>query len=255
MLADFVGDKHIQDITVDDMRAWIRSMAAAGRKRNTVKRKIHTCSTFWAWLNVRGLVADNMPAKVLRLLPRKIHKRHYVWLSVDELNTFVKTPAESVRDQLAWLLLAWLGLRRMELLGLQISNIRMKDKQLDVVGKSQQQRTLPISRTMKPLIMAVSLNHPAEARLLRASNGDAWSPDSFSKAFSRHVARCGFDKHVTPHTLRHTFATHLVQRGVPIATVKDLMGHESIHTTMIYSHHAPEHLKAALKSHPLAEGD
>jgi len=93
----------------------------------------------------------------------------------------------------------------------------------------------------------------AEDFLLRGATGQRWKSNSFNKMFQRYVARCEFEKHVTPHVLRHTFATHLVRKGVPIATVRDLLGHAKIETTAIYTHHSPAHLEDAMKEHPLSE--
>lgn len=252
-LHEFVRGKPIRQITINDLRAFVRDMKQAGRSRNTIKRKIHTASSFYRWLNVIGIVDDNAPAKVLRLLPKKERKVNYVWLSEEELQVFISTPAESVRDQVAFGLLAWLGLRRSELLGLRIKDFRFDENKVLIHGKGRVERILPIPPKLKAGIQALAVRREPNDFLLRTTSGKRWYDNSFNKVFQRHVKRCRFDKHVTPHVLRHTFATHLVRRGVPIATVRDLMGHAKIETTAIYSHHSPEHLENAMDKHPLSD--
>jgi site-specific recombinase XerD len=248
----FLGGKAVESITLDDLRAFVRHLKNEGRARNTIKRKIHTMSSFYLWLNVLGIVDSNVAAKVLRLLPRKERKQNYVWLSEDELRVFVTTPAETVRDQCAFALLAWLGLRRAELLGLRVGDFRLDEDKVLIRGKGRAERIMPVPGVIKPLVQALSMNRGPADYLLRGLDGGKWSPNSFGKVFHRHVKRCGFEKHVTPHVLRHTFATHLVRKGTPLATVRDLMGHVKIDTTAIYAHHSPQHLEDAMKNHPLS---
>lgn len=246
----FLSGKAVQSIGIPDLRAWMRHLKDLGRAKATIRRKIHTCSSFWRFLHIIGIVDDNMPQHVVKLLPKTTRKTVENYLSVDELKRFVETPAKSVRDYVAWCLLAWLGLRNAEL-----RSIKIQDVHGDTViihGKGGHKRTLALPEHLLPSISALMTNQQSSDYLLRGDWGGQWTKDSFRKVFQSHIKRCGLDNQgITPHVVRHTFGTHMVANGVPLHTVAGLMGHKDTTTTEIYAHHAPAHLREAMELHPL----
>lgn len=253
-LNSFVAGKPVNEISIDDLRGFMRDLKNKGRARATIRRKVHTASSFWRFLHIIGKVDDHMPDKVLKLLPKYRRTVPDKFLSVSELKRFSGTPAPLLRDTLAWKILAWLGLRRSELLNLKIENVRLSENEIIITGKGNHQRIMPLNEELNLLIKAVAWGRQNNEYLLESVLGGHWGKDSFSKAFRDHLIRCELEgKGYTPHTLRHTFATHLAMAGTPIAKISRLMGHQDFSTTWKYIHHSPEHLKEGMLLHPLNE--
>jgi integrase/recombinase XerD len=248
----------VEQVGRDELRAYMRHLSHEGYKPATIRRVFHGLGTFWSWLRMEHIISGDLPTDDL-LLPRRTRTAPR-WLSEDELRRFATTavyrprrPLLALRDQLAWQTLAWLGLRRQELLNLRVQDVHLQDGVIVVRNtKSKADRALAI-----PDQLAAGFNTFAGARdgeaYVFGLDGGPWALPTFNKAFKRHLRACGLDGlGITPHTLRHSFATHLVLRGVPLHVVKDLLGHKDISTTQIYLHADPAHLKAALGKHPLA---
>lgn len=240
-LTAFVGNCHIEHVTLDQLRAHMRDMAYSGISANTIRRRIHSLSTFYTFLELENITKENL-SKKLRL-PKKKENQPY-WLTPEELHRFVETPS---RLTLAWQLLAWFGLRRSELLSLRWDNIRWDGSLLIVKGKGEYERIIPIPSAIFDILHEnwLSLGKP-EGRIIPLGK----SP--FARAFKRHVVNCGLDpQKVTPHTLRHTFGSHLSQQGVDITIIKSLMGHKDIKTTMVYIHLHKTQMLEAMEKHLL----
>lgn len=240
-LTAFLGNCDIETVTLDQLRAHMRDMAQSGLNANTIRRRIHSLSTFYGFLELENITRENLPKK-LRLPKKKEHQPY--WLSPEELHRFVETPS---RLTLAWQLLAWFGLRRSELLNLRWEDIRWDGSLLIVKGKGERERIIPIPNAMFDILYEnwLSLGKP-EGRIISLGK----SP--FARAFKRHVVNCGLDPaQVTPHTLRHTFGSHLSQQGIDITIIKSLMGHKDIKTTMIYIHLHRDRMIDAMEKHLL----
>lgn len=255
-LADFLGSKAVSDISVNDLRAYMRDLSRQDFKATSIRRKFHGYGTFWRWLRMEGYVSEVI-TEHLRL-PRK-PQRVVQWLNARDLKVFVDTPvnrrdpAEKLRDRVAWLLLAWLGLRRSELLNLEVSDVRLVDEVIVIRdAKGKKDRVLPLPPDMKDEITALVAGRTA-GYLLQGRDGGQWKVRAFNRAFQRHLRACGLDRHgVTPHTLRHTFATHLVMAGVQITTVSKMLGHADLQSTMVYIHVDLGNMRVALAQHVLA---
>lgn len=255
-LSVFVGDKPVADIEANDLRAYMRHLGRQGYKSTSIRRKMHGFGTFWEWLRLEKHVNDVTPHDLV--LPRK-PVRVVNWLNEHDLRRFVETPVnrhnptEKQRDQLAWLLLAWLGLRRSELLNLEVNDVRL-DENLIVIrdAKGQQDRVLPLPLAARPALI-LYLNGRTSGFLFLGRDGTQWKVQAFNRAFQRHLRVCGLSgKGITPHTLRHTFATHLVMAGVSVVVVSKLLGHKDIQSTMTYVHVGIEGMRAALNMFVLA---
>lgn len=247
----------LEAITKNDLREYMRHLHKSGQARATVRRKLQGFATFFQWAAMEGHM-ETCPTDGLVVPSRK--KAAARFLSVKELETFVNTAppiyhmGNQDRDRLAFRLLAWTGIRRGELLNLKVGDVRIDDKLLIIrEPKSGQDRELPIPEKLVPDLQAIIAGRQ-DGWLLLSMTGNAWGYGSFSAAFRRHARQCGFGADVTPHTLRHTFGTHLAAAGVPLTTISNLMGHKEIKTTMQYIHHTPAMRKAAMDLHPLAQG-
>lgn len=241
-------DKPVAEITKNDLRAYMRELGKRGRSRATVRRQINGMSTFWKWMMDEGYVSANVTAGIV--LPKR-ERKFARWLSEAELRRFVNTFDPNPRNALAWALLAWLGVRRNELRGLRCGDVDFEDGMIAIRGaKSSKDRTLPIPAALTDRLRAVCDGHQDADFLLPGEGRGYWSQNSFYAAFRAHAQAAGLTG-ITPHTLRHTFATHMSQRGVPLRIIQQWLGHERIDTTGIYMQVAPEFMVFAMDKHVL----
>lgn len=256
-LRAFLEDKPVSEVNASDLRAYMRFLGSRGYKSTSIRRKFHGFGTFWRWLKLENHTSDVITESLN--LPRK-PQRIVQWLNAHDLRVFVETPPdrgnpdEQMRDHAAWLLLAWLGLRRGELLGLEVVDVRIDEEMIIIRdAKGQKDRLLPLPESIKPELTQLVEGRSA-GYVFRGRDGKQWKVRAFNRAFARHLRACGLDGHgITPHTLRHTFATHLVLAGVQIVIVSKLLGHADIQSTMTYVHVGLGSMRSAIAQHVLAK--
>jgi len=201
--------------------------------------------------------ADVSRPKVPRSLPRP--------LTVEEIQRLVESPSDrtpaSLRDRAALELLYGAGLRVSELVGLDVDDVDLDDDaSVRVVGKGDKERVVPIGRYASHAVSSYlvsgrpSLAGPrSRAALLLNQRGGRLTRQGCAKILASHVKRAGITRRVTPHTLRHSFATHLLEGGADVRVVQELLGHASVSTTQIYTLVTQEHLREVYySSHPRA---
>lgn len=248
--------KPVEEMGMDDLRAFMRHMSKNGIRTATIHRKIAGFTTFWKWLKLQHVVDEVITERIR--LPR-LQQKAPTWLTVEELERFINTPAQGstwwvrLRNGLAWKTLAWFGLRRGELLNLRIGDVRLSDKLIVIrETKGKRDRVLPIPSQLLPDLERLMTKREEGDYLFSSVNGKEWKKDFFMYAFRRHLEACQLaDIGITPHTLRHTCATHLRQKGVPIEVVKDWLGHKDIKTTLKYLHFGSEQFDDAMERHIL----
>lgn len=256
-LCAFLGDRPVSEVNAGDLRAYMRFLGRQGYKSTSIRRKFHGFGTFWRWLKLENHASDVITESLN--LPRK-PQRIVHWLNAHDLRAFVETspdradPVEQQRDHTAWLLLAWLGLRRGELLGLEVGDMRLDEDMIIIRdAKGQKDRLLPLPEQIKPELARLVEGRTA-GYVFQGRDGKQWKVRAFNRAFARHLRTCGLDgQGITPHTLRHTFATHLVLAGVQIVIVSKLLGHADIQSTMTYVHVGLGSMRAAIGQHVLAK--
>lgn len=250
-------DKAVSSITRDDLRAYMRHLTRQGYHVSTVRRMFHGFGTLWEWLMLEGHAVENHPRacrvpRAERVAPR--------WLTESELKTFTETAFRrarwrglELRDSLALRTLAWLGLRRSELLNLKIENVRLEDRLIIVrQTKGKNDRALPIPSPLQPDFEALAYNRQPD-EFLFGSGVRRWGKSPFMRMFNAHLEVCGLDgQGITPHTLRHTVGTHMAMRGVPPHVIRDWLGHRDISTTGVYLHANHAAMVDVLKVHPLS---
>lgn len=242
-LRDGIGDKKVSEITLDELRKHFRDMSKEGLAPATVRRRIHSINTFYSWLVIEGLVEEVITRKLH--LPKRERKQP-TWLSDNEIKLFANTPSEM---SIAWKILCWFGLRRSELLNLDWRDIRLQDGVIIIRDtKSKNDRVMPIPSTFKQDLY----KEWGKAHMPDGGKIIPFGKVAFNNRFQKHLKECGLsNKGVTPHTLRHSFASSLIRQGVPITVVKDLLGHKDISTTMIYVHHSDDLMIDAMERHVL----
>jgi integrase/recombinase XerC len=258
----------LEYIDEETLKSFIASFILDKEKkysRKTISRKISTLKSFYKFLNRKKLYSEN-PAqalifpKVSKNLPYVIDER-----SINELfnDKYFGKDVFGLRDRAVIEILYSTGIRLNELINLALHNIDFTNHTIRVTGKGRKERIVPIGILalaamedyMKKRVFYFEEKEVDYDRsvIFNAKNGKKLYPALLNRTTGKHVAKAPEAKKKSPHVLRHTFATHLLNRGADIRAVKDLLGHASLSTTQIYTHVSVERLKEVYKkSHPKA---
>jgi len=226
------------------MRRYLAELDSAGYARRTIARRLSAIRSMFAFLVAEGLAASD-PSSVL--LTPKIPSRLPRIVPTDVLDTLLAAPDETTptgqRDGAILELLYASGARVSELSGLTLGSLDLAQGQLTLMGKGSKERLVPIHRAAVARLRL----YLAEARpaLVRPATGDAvflsargmpLSADAIRRLFKRYLDQAGGAHSLSPHAVRHTFATHLIERGADLRSVQELLGHVALSTTQIYTH-------------------
>ena len=229
----------------------------------TVARKVAAVKSFFAFLvderKIQNDPTENISSpKVNKSLPKP--------LSLTEIDVLLAEPArsstpEAMRDVAMLELLYASGMRVSELMDLNINDINLKASFVRCMGKGSKERIIPIHdravRSVKEYISEARphlLKGKEEQALFLNRRGDRLTRQGFWLILKGHAKSAGIKKVVTPHTLRHSFATHILNGGADLRAVQELLGHANISSTQIYTHLTSEHVRHAYdKAHPRAE--
>jgi site-specific recombinase XerD len=225
----------------------------------TAARKLSAVRSAHAWMRERGLAATDPAAVVpgpkrVRTLPATVAR--------GELGRLFATPARDprdLRDRALLELLYGAGLRAAEACTLRLGDVDLARRELRALGKGSKQRALPLgSRAAAALDRYLRLGRPALAgdggrgEVFLSVRGRPLHPSDVRRALDRALRRAGL-AHRSPHALRHSFATHLLEGGADLRSIQELLGHASVSTTQVYTHVSAQHLRAAhAASHPRA---
>lgn len=225
---------------------------------SSIARKLSCLRSFFKYFVKKGVLTQN-PAKVIHSpkVPKKLPK----YLNVDEVSALMRADFEvkkfGKRDRAILELLYSSGLRVSELVSLEKDHVDWQDGLVRVLGKGNKERIVPVGG---PALKAIQdyLNERGSMGLVREKqtvflnkNGTRLSVRSVQRLVAELIDRIGLNKTVTPHTLRHSFATHLLGAGADLRSIQELLGHESLSTTQKYTHVGVEELtKVYDKAHP-----
>jgi len=229
--------------------------------RATVQRKVACLRSFYRHLR-REEILEHDPTAELRA-PRSAHKLPQV-LSRAEVKRLLDAPRGTeprpLRDRALLELMYACGLRASEAIGLDVADVDLEDGVLRAQGKGSKERLVPVGRTAVSAVRVyLERGRPrlvgdrAETRLFVNSRGTGLTRQGLYKIVQRHAASAGLAGRMSPHTLRHTFATHLLAGGCDLRSVQEMLGHADIATTQIYTHVAKDRLTQVVKAaHPLS---
>jgi integrase/recombinase XerC len=245
---------------------FIRSYLAMLRDKNyaksTIKRKIASLRSFFRFLCRENVIAVN-PCEALQT-PR-LDKILPVFLDTNEIKELLNFPCGesllSIRDKAALELLYATGVRVSELVGISLADIDLGGRTIIVLGKGSKERIVLMGSTsvlavknylehVRPKLIAAG-GKTTETKLFLNARGTTLTDRSVRRIVDKHVKDVSIIKKVSPHTLRHTFATHLLDNGADLRSVQELLGHVNVTTTQLYTHLSTERLKSVYKtSHP-----
>jgi integrase/recombinase XerD len=267
----FLADRGVEDVRQVDarlVRSFVASLSASTHgsdeepyKATTVVRELSTVRSFHRFC-VREHIAEIDPAAgvVRPRLPRALPHP----LTVDEAVAIVEAPATTtpagLRDRAILELLYGGGLRVSELTGLDVDDVDLDEGVVRVLGKGGKERDVPIGGQARRAIGAyLTVGRPALATLRSRGalflnvRGGRLTRQSCARLLDRHARAAGIRRAVTPHDLRHSFATHLLEGGADVRVVQELLGHASVATTQIYTLVTTEHVRSVYyTAHPRA---
>ena len=243
------------------LRGYLAELDAAGYARRTVARRLSAVRSLFAYLLAEGLAASD-PSSVLAApkIPRRLPKT----VPGDALTALLESPdAETPvgqRDRAVLELLYATGARVSEIAGLRLSDLDLAQGQITVMGKGSKERIIPVHR--KAVETVRTYLSTGRTRLEKPESGDCvflssrgrpLSADAIRRMFKHELAAVGTLRSLSPHSMRHTFATHLVEAGADLRTVQELLGHVALSTTQIYTHLSMKRLQDVHKdAHPRA---
>ena len=252
-----VGAFEFKDITPKQIRAWIVSLMDEQVSARSVNRKISTLKSFYKYLMRQGITETNpvdlvIKPKVGKKLPTFVQQKN-----LDQLLDFDFFPSdfEGVRDKLIVSLLYGTGIRLAELKDLTIRNINQGDYTIKVLGKRNKERIVPYPHSINILIKEY-LKYRDEISgntdyLFLTSTGKQLYDKLIYRVVNKYLTLVTTVSKKSPHVLRHSFATHLLNNGADLNAVKELLGHANLSATQIYTHTTFEKLKEIYKqAHP-----
>lgn len=256
------------DADVNLIRAFLSRLSEHTYSPATMARKIATLRSFYRWMDKTGLVASN-PMLLIRT-PRQA-KRLPKAIGVAQVEKLLSAPDDSdllgARDRAILETLYSTGIRVSELVGINRGDIDQSNQALIVRGKGRKERIVPLGShalnalrhyaTMleaSQLRLAPGMRQGPEAPLFINKHGTRLSTRSVRRKVSKYLVTAGLDPDISPHTLRHSFATHLLDNGADLRSVQELLGHQSLSTTQVYTHLTAQRMRNAYdEAHPRAE--
>ena len=260
------------DIELDVIRSFMAELYRQGQSRASVARKLSALRSFVRFLRREGLIEANPAA--LAVAPRREHKIP-AHLSVEEMSRLLDAPDGSSplgrRDRAILELFYASGLRLSELVALDLEDVNLPGRIVRVAGKGRKERLVPFNTSAQKALRAWYVDRAklrsfgaiaARSRTSRLNGdplfvnarGTRLTGRSVQRLVARHVASCSTRFGISPHALRHSFATHLLQHGADLRAIQELLGHVQLSTTQRYTHvNAAQLLEVYRKTHPRAK--
>jgi integrase/recombinase XerD len=253
----------VEGLTRVDLEAFVRELMSEGRSPRSVARAIACYRGFYRFLVVEGTLpaspaADLRPPRAWKALPK--------YLSVDDVDRLLAAPETAtprgLRDRAMIELLYATGMRVSELVGLRQGDLNLEASYLTCTGKGDKQRIVPIGEEASRWVAqyltgsrSILVGTRSTSRLFvnARGGGPGLTRVGFWKILKQYARSAGLPVSLSPHTLRHSFATHLLERGADLRAIQMMLGHADLSTTQIYTHVLEQRLRAIYdKFHPRA---
>lgn len=239
----YLKNKITKNVTYDDVTSYIDSLSDADSSDKTIARKIVSIRTFFDYLMMKKKISIN-PCE--RLESPKLKKTLPKVLSEDEIEKLLSLNPKSAKEyrNMAMIKLMYgTGIRVSELVNLEINDINLTDNYVKVYGKGKKERIIPMADVVtKALDEYIKIYRPTllkgylTDKVFLSSYGKGITRQGFFKILKQLFKEAGIKKDSSPHTLRHSFATHLLENGADLRSIGEMLGHENIKTTQIYTH-------------------
>lgn len=249
----FPNIKTVDDLNDELIDNFIYEQSLNDLKSSTISRRISTIKNFFLFLE-NEKIATNLVKEVI--LPKK-EKHIPTFLSIDEiknlLSVFDETKPIEYRDKTMVLVMYSAGLRVSELINLEKRSINFEEKLITLKGKGNKERFVPLNYIALEYLnnyLSQNKNNKVFSKskylFINKKDGKPLTRQYFFVELNKYAKRAGIDKKISPHTLRHSFATHLLENGADLRVVQELLGHSKIETTQIYTHLSTKKILDAL---------
>ena len=251
----FLESEYIKHVTYKDIRSSLAHMYNKKYSSRTISRKLSAIRSFYKYEVNKGVIRDN---PCLLISNPKVEKKLPNYLSYNEIETMLEVPDtfknNSLRDKLIIEILYSTGIRVSELVNIKVKDIDFYNNQILILGKGNKERYVIFGNTLKDMLKEyISIKSDSEYLITNKYN-KKMSTRSIEEIVKKIVKIDGIKNKVTPHTIRHTFATHMLNEGADLRVVQELLGHENLKTTEVYTHVSNERLRSVyLSSHPRAK--
>jgi len=253
--AKFLGSDPVESIQYSTLRRFLAQMRERNLKPRSVARKLSSLRSFFKYLQREKVIKSN-PAALL--VTPKLDKPLPHFLSEAEAVQLIEAPKSDKisdqRDRAIFEALYSTGMRVSELVGLDVEDVDFISNIVRVMGKGRKERIIPIGDTALESMKDYVDHRPHESKAMFLNrSGTRLSDRSVRNIINKFILKESVRQHVTPHMFRHSFATHLLNRGADLRSVQELLGHVNLSTTQIYTHLTTDKLKNVYdKAHPRA---
>ena len=243
--------KDTSDLVPEDLNEFLAHEMSIGKQASTAIRRLSSTRSFYIFLKKEGLLEGEIPEIETPKKPNHLPN----CLSVEEVEDLLDAPnmekPDGIRDKAMLETMYASGLRVSELLALERGKVNIKKAIITVFGKGAKERKVPLGdfaiEYIKKYIEEVRDRNPGKDSkyLFLSKYGEPLSRQYFFKQIKKYAAEAGITTPVSPHTLRHCFATHLLENGASLRAVQEMLGHENIATTQIYTHISTKRIRSA----------
>jgi len=260
-LAEFLGDRDLAGIGHQDLRQFLGHLIARKVKKSSLARKLSAVRAFFKYLDREGVVSGN-PARLIAT--PKQDKRLPAVLTVDDALRLMNAPegdaVDGLRDRAVLETLYSTGIRASELIGINFEDINRNDHLIRIRGKGRKERIVPVGSKALAAIDAYAARKNDKAKdekdesVFTGPSGKRLTARTVQRILGNYRKKLGLSQKASPHTLRHSFATHLLESGADLRAIQELLGHASLSTTQRYTQVNLDSLMETYdKAHPRAK--
>lgn len=255
-LYDFKND--VLKYSEEEVRDYLEYLYSRGLSRNTISRKLSSIRSFYRYMEDEGKIFQNYFKEVSNPKKKSLLPKYVRDSDLEKMfHAFSLDDVLGQRNALVLEMLYATGVRVSELVNICVGDINLYDKTIHILGKGRKERVVFFGSYCEDVLRKylndgyLKLNQKQSKYLFLNKNGEKLSSRYVRKIIDMAVLKCGVDYHISPHTLRHTFATDMLNNGADLMTVKELLGHSSVNTTGIYTHVSNERLRNVYEfAHP-----
>mgnify|MGYP001364205123 FL=1 len=244
-----------KNVTFKIVRNWISYLLESGLKPRSVNRKISSLKSYFKFLVISNY-SDSNPT--LKIISPKTSKRLPVFIEKEKINSLLDTKFFDdnfigYRDKLIIELFYFTGIRLSELLNISIKDVDFNNSQIKVLGKRNKERLIPLTYTLISELKNYINKHNLNRYLFVDENNKKLYSKKVYRIVNKYISKVSSIKKKSPHILRHSFATHMLNNGADINAIKEILGHANLSATQIYTHNSIKKLKNVHKqAHPKA---
>lgn len=256
---EFVGERSLKDITRSDVRRFVAQLKDGGVSKRTVVRKIAAIRSFFKFLFREGHIQSNPAGSIFT---PKLEKRLPEFLDCKQTLKLITSPVtdsfSGLRDRAILEVLYSTGMRVSEAAALNLENVDLIAGVVKARGKGKKERMALLGdeaqrNLRKYLTSAKALRKKSTKAVFLNKFGSRLSDRGIRRLVEKYVKKCSIKQNISPHSIRHSFATHLINNGADLRSVQELLGHKNLSTTQIYTHLGSERIKKMYsKAHPRA---